>query len=117
MPAIRPLPKVGVGMRKMTLPLAKLPAKFGCWMTESVQPGASERPAIVKRSWTPPSAEPFGFLMKRTSRTGPLAVMNEGIWLVAPCRVATLIWGLVTGLLPAGAGWGGQPGPLVMLTV
>ncbi len=51
---------------------------------------ASSRPAIVKRSCTPPSGIeltlPFEFSMngKRTSRTGPSELRNVGIEFVAP---------------------------------
>ena len=50
--------------------------KSGC---VRLQPeGASERPEMVNKSCTPPSGVPLELLMKRTSRTGPLAVMNGG---------------------------------------
>src|SRR6266852_4555830 len=36
---------------------------------------------MVYSPWTPPSSEPSGFWMKRASRTGPVAVMNDGtVW-------------------------------------
>src|SRR5580700_2052576 len=71
--SIKPAPKTGVGMRKLRLPLAASAAKSGC---AKVQLGASELPAIVNRSWTPPSD------LKRASRTGPSAVTKNGIVLL-----------------------------------
>src|SRR5271155_5807988 len=43
--------------------------------------------------------------MKRASRTGPLAVINEGIALVAPSRFAAPTSGFVPGLEPPTVGW------------
>src|SRR5580704_16282980 len=81
--SIRPAPKVGVGMRKMTLLAATAAAKLGCC---SLHVPASERPVTVYRSSTPP----LGALVltlplelkkngKRASRVGPLAVMKDGV--------------------------------------
>src|SRR5205085_5928320 len=102
----RPRPKVGVGMRKITLLPATWEAKFGC---PRLQPGASVRPAMVNKSWTPPSSGPVGLAgslglvkvvdTKRASRTGPLAVMKEGTVLRAPSRVANATCGLGTGCI------------------
>src|SRR5580700_1438688 len=66
--------------------------------------GVSERPSMVNRSCTPPSGVPSGFLMKRTSRTGPFAVIKEG----SPfCEFANATCGFETGLDPptAGCAW------------
>src|SRR6516162_6761537 len=80
-----------------------------------LQPGASERPVITNKSWTPPSGVPLGLRMKRASRTGPLAVMKRGILLVAPSAVAIAICGLFAGLEPPAAGNAWQPLQLVAL--
>ena len=50
--SIRPEPKVGVGIRKMTLPVFCACAKLGCPCVEpptlgKVQPAASVRPLMV----------------------------------------------------------------------
>src|SRR5690349_451592 len=107
--SIRPKPKVGVGMRKLRLPWAAAVAKSGCVM---LQPGASDRPEITKRSCTPPSRTVFAggsAYLNRTSRTGPLFVRNDGIELVAPSLVATAICGLTDGADPPMVGWAWQP--------
>src|SRR5580765_6040570 len=109
--SINPRPKVGVGMRKITLPVATAWAKLGCVI---LQAPASTRPVMVYRSSTPP----FGLFTsglpaalkkngKRASRTGPVAVMNDGTVLRAPSNVAWATCGLVAGLVPptAGAAW------------
>src|SRR6266849_4067675 len=101
-----PRPNVGVGMRKMALFAATAAAKFGCWM---LQPGASERPVMTKRSCTPPSGVPSGLRTKRTSRTGPFAVMNDGTVFLAPPVVAAATCGLVGGLEPPAAGCAWHP--------
>ena len=97
----KPVPNVGVGMRKMILFEAIAAAKSGCarW-----QFGASDRPAIVKRSCTPPSGVPSGLRMNRASRTGPFDVMNDGTVLVAPIKVATATCGFGRGPTPPAAG-------------
>src|SRR5882762_7148573 len=102
--SISPAPNVGVGMRKMMFLCWIAWAKFGCVI---LQPVASVRPVITKRSCTPPSAVPFGFLMKRASRMGPFAVMKDGTVLVAPALAAIAGSGLVAGLVPpiAGCEW------------
>src|SRR6185437_7967287 len=67
---------------------------------------------MVNRSSTPP----FGLLVsglpnwskkkgKRTSRTGPVEVINDGIVLRAPSAVASVTCGFVLGLVPPAAGW------------
>ena len=61
---------------------------------------ASERPAIVNSACTPPSGEPSALRTRRASRTGPLAVMNEGRLLAAPSSVAKATCGLTGGLVP-----------------
>src|SRR5712671_3684140 len=101
-----PRPNVGVGMRKMTLFAESAAAKFGCVM---LQPGASERPLMTKRSWTPPSGVPSGLRTKRASRTGPVAVMKDGAVFLAPAAVATATCGLVGGLDPPAAGCAWHP--------
>ena len=70
-----PAPKIGVGMRRITLLRASSRAKSGC---ASVQSGASMRQAMVKSACTPPSGVPSGLRMKRASRIGPSRWMNEG---------------------------------------
>ena len=79
--SIRPAPNTGVGMRKITLRRASSAPKSGC---ASTHPGASDRPAMVNRSCTPPSGVPSAFFTNRASRTGPFRVMNDGTLLVAP---------------------------------
>ena len=54
-----------------------------------LQPGASVRPVMTKRSWTSPSLVPSGLFLKRASRMGPLAAMNQGTVFLAPLSVAT----------------------------
>src|SRR5258708_3870039 len=116
---IRPEPKSGVGIRKIRLLAAAAAVKPGC---VRLQAPASARPLTVNRSSTPP----FGLLRlavplalkkngKRTSRTGPVAVTNDGMVLVPPlttplaitrlCGLApTLGKTLALGLVPPGAG-------------
>src|SRR6516164_211095 len=69
-----------------------------------LQPVASLRPVITKRSCTPPSLVPFGFRLKRASRIGPFGVMNHGTKFFAPLRVAMAIKGFRAGLDPPAAG-------------
>src|ERR1700689_765968 len=106
--SMSPAPKTGVGMRKMMFgfppwPDRGFPAgrKLGWAM---LQPAASLRPVITKRSCTSPSLVPFGFRLKRASRTGPFGAMNHGTTFFAPLRVATAIKGLLGGLDPPAAG-------------
>src|ERR1700730_6787838 len=106
--SMSPAPKTGVGMRKMMFgfpPWAEsgFPAgrKLGWAM---LQPAASLRPVMTKRSCTPPSLVPFGFRLKRASRTGPFLVINHGTTFFAPLRVAILIDGFRAGLDPPEAG-------------
>src|SRR5215472_17057366 len=118
--AIRPVPNVGVGMRKMRLLAAAAAAKLGCWR---LQFPASLRPLTVNSSSTPP----LGLLVlgvplllkkngNRASRTGPLAVRKEGMVLKLPLTTPfaiTWLWWLgpilgkifAAGLVPPGAGW------------
>jgi len=88
----------------MALPAATAAAKSGCWI---LQPTASSRPEMVKRSWTPPSRVPSGLDLNLTSRTGPFGVMKSGTILFAPVSVAMAIWGFCAGLLPptVGCAW------------
>src|SRR6202451_1595296 len=84
--SIKPEPKVGVGMRKITSFSDTAVAKLGCGsVVLLLHVPASERPVTVYRSSTPP----FGSLVftvplvlkkngKRASRVGPLAVMKDG---------------------------------------
>src|SRR5258705_3906821 len=74
-----------------------------------LQPAASERPVITNTACTPPSGVPSRLRTKRASRTGPLAVTNDGTTFLAPCAVATATWGLVAGLEPPTAGCEWQP--------
>src|SRR5262249_48230707 len=97
--SIRPAPKTGVGMRKITLRLASAVAKSGC---ASTQPGASSRPWMVKIACTPPSGDPSAFFTKRASRTGPFSPMNAGSLLSAPRRVGNRPRGLACGPVAAG---------------
>jgi len=88
-----PNPNRGVGMRNTTLFSAICRAKSGCFNTH---PFASLRPAIVYKPCTSPSsapsadrsADPSALRTNLATRTGPLAVMNEGTELVAPSSVA-----------------------------
>ena len=80
--SMSPAPKKGVGIRKIMfgfppLPVTGFPAgrKSGWAM---LQPGASVRPVITKRSCTSPSLAPSGLRLNRASRIGPLCVMNQG---------------------------------------
>jgi len=66
-------------------------------------------PVITNRSWTLPSELPSGCCLKRASRIGPAAVMNQGTVFFAPFRVATAISGLEAGLVPPGPGCKWQP--------
>src|SRR5437867_10775434 len=104
--SIRPAPNTGVGILKITLRRASSFSKSGC---ASTHPGASERPAIVNRSWTPPSGVPSAFFTNLASRTGPFAVMNDGTVLVAPSASANATWGFTGGLDPPSAGCRWQP--------
>src|SRR5216684_7313826 len=104
--SIKPAPNTGVGIRKITLPSASCASKSGC---SSAHPGASARPAIVNRAWTPPSRVPSGFLTNLASRTGPSAWRNGGTRLVAPFAFANATWGLANGLVPPVAGCAWQP--------
>src|SRR5215472_9455230 len=117
--AINPVPKVGVGMRKMMLLAAFAALKLGCCR---LQEPASERPETVKRSSTPPLgllvlAVPLALKKngKRASRTGPLAATKNGIVFVAPlttpfamtwlCGLAPMLGKtFADGLVPPGAG-------------
>src|SRR6267143_2191921 len=107
--SIRPAPNTGVGIRKITLPSTSCASKSGC---PSAHPGASARPAIVNKAWTPPSRVPSGFLTNLASRTGPSAWMNGGMRLVAPFEFANATWGLANGLVPPVAGCAWQPAQL-----
>src|SRR5205809_2719214 len=93
-------------MRKITLRRASSFPKSGC---ASAHPGASERPAIVNRSWTPPSGVPSAFFTNLASRTGPFGAMNDGTVLVAPSALANSTWGFTGGLDPPSAGCRWQP--------
>src|SRR5216684_7122443 len=104
--SIKPAPNTGVGIRKITLRRASSFSKSGC---ASTHPGASARPAIVKRSWTPPSGVPSAFFTNLASRTGPFGVINDGTVLVAPFTVANATWGFTAGLVPPTAGCKWQP--------
>src|SRR5216684_1217526 len=114
--AISPVPNTGVGMRKMILFVTLAVLKLGCCR---LQLPASVRPETVKRSSTPPLGA-FGLGLpnwskkngNRASRTGPLAVMNDGIVLVDPLTKPLAItrnWGLVAGPVPPTAGWRWHP--------
>src|ERR1700716_4004794 len=95
-----PTPKVGVGMRKMTLLFLSCVVKSGC---ARVQPaGASLLPWMVKsgRTAPPDNASP----VKGASRTGPFETINGGRALCAPLAVASATCGLVKGLVPPIAG-------------
>src|ERR1043165_4060398 len=74
--SISPEPNVGVGMRKMMLPVACACENDGS--ARLVQVPASTRPTMTKRSSTPPFGREVSGLPnwskkkgKRTSRTGP----------------------------------------------
>ena len=69
-----------------------------------LQPIASLRPVMTKRSCTPPSLVRSGLRLKRASLTGPFSVTNQGTTLFAPLSVATAIKGFCAGLVPPGAG-------------
>src|SRR5882757_5140680 len=110
--SIKPLPKVGVGMRKMILFAACAALKLGC---VRLQAPASARPVTVNRSSTPPLgalvlAVPLGLKKNgnRASRVGPLAAMKYGV--VSRGATPLLVkaaWGLVAGPVPpiAGCEW------------
>src|SRR6267143_910466 len=109
--SINPVPKVGVGIRKIRLLVACAWAKLGCC---KLQLPASERPETVNRSSTPPLGA-FGLGLpnwskkngNRASRVGPLAVMNDGMVLVDPLtNPLAITWncGLVAGPVPPTAG-------------
>src|SRR5579863_9895183 len=67
--------------------------------------GASARPTMVNRSWTPPSGvTPSGMKVKRASRAGPLGRMNEGMLFVAPSASPAAISGFAAGVVPPEAG-------------
>src|ERR1700730_139438 len=106
--SMSPAPKSGVGMRKMmfgfqALPVSGFPAGRNLgW--EILQPLASLRPVMTKRSCTPPSLVPSGLRLKRASLTGPFAVTNQGTMFFAPLSVATAIKGFCAGLVPPGEG-------------
>src|ERR1700687_1524554 len=68
-----------------------------------LQPGASVRPVITKRSCTEPSLTPLLFL-NRASRTGPFCVIKHGTVFFAPFQVATQITGFCAGLDPPSSG-------------
>src|SRR5882762_9837289 len=68
-----------------------------------LQPTASARPVITKRSCTEPSLTPLLFL-NRASRTDPFAVTNHGTVFFAPLKVATAICGFCAGLDPPSSG-------------
>src|SRR6266516_2238140 len=104
--SIKPAPNTGVGIRKITLRRASSRSKSGC---ASAHPGASARPAIVNRSWTPPSGVPSAFFTNLASRTGPFGVMNDGTVLLAPSALANATWGFTGGLDPPSAGCRWQP--------
>ena len=55
---------------------------------EMLQPGASVRPVITKRSCTSPSVAPL-LSLNRASRIGPFCVMNQGTVFFAPFKWAT----------------------------
>lgn len=96
-----PAPKVGVGMRKITLPAVYCASKFGCVIRQPrASPVPSLRPLITYSACTPPSGVPSGLRLNRTSRTGPSSARNDGTVLRAPCAVAAAICGLTAGLEP-----------------
>src|SRR5206468_2142324 len=67
----------------------------------------------------------FETRMKRASRIGPFAVMNEGTEFAAPSRVASVTWGFALGdcglarpgLLPPVEGWAWHCAQLLPLKV
>ncbi len=100
-----PSPNTGVGVRKITLLLACWEAKFSCTRLQpDALPVASERPVITNSEWTPPSGAPPGWILKRASRMGPFAVMNEGSVFCAPNAVAVGTCGFAAGEVPPIAG-------------
>src|SRR6266849_6542991 len=87
-----------------------------------LQAPASLRPVMVNRSSTPPLGRVVSGLPnwskkngKRTSRTGPLVVMNDGMVFLAPSAVASVTCGLTDGLLPPVAGCAWQKAQLLEL--
>ena len=110
--SIKPAPNTGVGIRKITFFRAASRLKSGWART---QPAASVRPAMVNRSWTPPSRVRSALNLNRASRTGPLGVMKEGTTFFAPSFVATAIWGLTDGLEPPVVGCTWHPPQLSRL--
>src|SRR5712691_12102980 len=105
--SMSPAPNRGVGIRKIMFgfppwPVSGFPAgRKSNWAM--LQPGASVRPVITKRSCTEPSLTPLLFL-KRASRTGPFCAMNHGTVFFAPFKVATAIKGFCAGLDPPASG-------------
>src|SRR5882757_896576 len=119
MDSIRPRPKVGVGMRRLTLLLATWVAKSSCAMLQVLlmppDNEPSSRNVITNSEWTPPSAVPAGVRLKRASLTGPLPMINGGRVLRMPKAVATATCGLVVGEVPPSAGWVWHPPQLSRL--
>ena len=114
--SISPAPKVGVGIRKMTLSAASWPSKSSCEMGQPLASAVpSFRPLTTNSAWTPPSRVPLGLCLNRASRTGPSRVMNDGTTLRAPKAVATSTCGFTAGLVPPMAGWEWQPTQLSRL--
>src|ERR1035438_3698409 len=105
--SMSPAPKTGVGMRKIMFAFPVCPVRGFPEGRKSnwamLQPGASLRPVITKRSCTSPSAAPLLFL-NRASRTGPFCVMNHGSVFFAPFKVATANSGFRAGLDPPALG-------------
>src|SRR5260370_5560712 len=91
--SISPAPKTGVGIRKMMLELPPRPVsgspagrKLG-WVL--LQPAASLRPVITKRSCTSPSLAPLGLRLNHVSRIGPLCVLYQATMFFGPFHCAT----------------------------
>src|SRR5260370_26670338 len=105
--SMSPAPKTGVGMRKIMFglppwPVIGFPAgRKSNWAM--LQPGASLRAVITKRSCTEPSLTPLLFL-NRASRIGPFCVMNHGTVFFAPFKLATSGRGFFAGLDPPASG-------------
>src|SRR5579871_6212077 len=104
MASINPPPKIGVGIRKMMLLVLE---KLGCVMAHPA--GASGRPVMVKIPCTPPSGDPSGLRMKRTSRTGPLIVRKGGAVFPGAMLARFATCGLIAGLDPPTAGCAWHP--------
>src|SRR5215469_12545275 len=107
--SISPAPNNGVGMRKVRFgfppwPVNGLPAGTNVGWS-MLQPTASLRPVMVNNACTSPSGVPLELRLKRVSRMGPLAVINQGTAFLAPLRVAIVIRGFAAGLVPPPAGW------------